>query len=107
MSTTHTCDSLDSRHRRCPDVGMGGLRRLLQVGLGACVIAFALSFLGGPAEASFCIVPEEDGTWENYDGNTRGITRLMFRLECRDAGTTTCSGGICSTTSAVALLLSG
>ena len=101
MITTHICDSLDSRHWRCPDFGMSGLRRLLQVGLGACVIAVGLSFLGSPAQASFCVVPEEDGTWVNYDANTRGITQLMFRLECRDASATNCSGGICSTTSAV------
>jgi hypothetical protein len=52
----------------------------------------------GSAEASMCIVPEEAGSWKNYDTDTRNITRLNFRMECRDDRQTTCYGSICSTT---------
>jgi hypothetical protein len=48
-----------------------------------------------------CIIPPEEGSWENNDPQTRGITRAEFRMECRDASVTTCSGGICRTTFAV------
>lgn len=68
-----------------------------------CLIVFGFLLVNtGAAQASFCIVPTEQGAWHNSDPATRGITQLDFRMECRDASTTTCDGDICSTTSAVA-----
>lgn len=62
-----------------------------------------LLFLGAfEAQAGLCITPAEAGGWRNYNSATRSITKLDFRMECRDASVTHCSGNICSTTSAVA-----
>lgn len=59
-------------------------------------------FAAGTAQAGQCIIPAEQGNWKNSDVNTRGVTRIEFEMECRDAGETVCDGnGICRTTSAV------
>ncbi len=60
-----------------------------------------MTFFSTWAQASLCVIPAEEGTWYNYDRDTRNITRLIMDMECRDASTTTCNGNICSTTSAV------
>lgn len=64
---------------------------------------FLLLLLGSvKAHAGLCVVPTESGAWKNYNSATRSITNVDFRMECRDASVTQCSGDICSTTSAVA-----
>lgn len=65
-------------------------------------IGVVIAVLVGSAVASMCIIPQEEGAWQNYDPNTRGITHLNFRMECRDDSHTTCNGNICHTTFAVA-----
>lgn len=67
-------------------------------------LAFFLLLLLGSikAHAGLCVVPTESGAWKNYNSATRSITNVDFRMECRDASVTQCSGDICSTTSAVA-----
>lgn len=70
---------------------------------------FTLIVLSGISLSSFaglCLVGQvkEVGTWVNPDANTSGITRAIFKEECRDASTTVCNGNICSTTSAVKLV---
>ena len=73
-----------------------------------CVLSClaVLPFLGLNAHAGLCAVGQvkEVGTWKNPDANTTGITKAVFAEECRNASTTTCSGSICSTTSAVKLV---
>lgn len=60
------------------------------------VIGLLVSAFTGSAVASMCIVPPEEGSWENYDEDTRGITSLEFQMECRDVSQTICNNGICS-----------
>ncbi len=76
-------------------------RTILSVTLFCLMITGIILDGNRPAQASQCIVPTEAGAWRNYDTETNGITRTGFRMECRDASTTTCDGDICSTTSAV------
>lgn len=59
------------------------------------IAGLLIAVLAGGAIASMCIVPAEKGAWINYDPDTRGITRLNFRMECRDASRTICTGNIC------------
>jgi hypothetical protein len=67
-----------------------------------CLILFGCLLANtGEAQAGQCVTPSEVGAWQNYDSATRGITQLDFRMECRDASTTTCDGDICTITSAV------
>lgn len=67
----------------------------------ASIVCLLATVLVGSVIASMCIIPPEEGNWVNNDPATRGITRANFRMECRDASETHCSGGICWTTSAV------
>lgn len=69
-------------------------------------MALTLSFISGQASAGLCVVGtvKEVGNWVNPDTATNGITRAIFREECRDASVTTCSGDICSTSSGVKLV---
>lgn len=53
------------------------------------------------AHALLVVTPEEQGSWRNYDADTRSITQLYFQVEYRDASTTTCNGDVCSTTPGV------
>jgi hypothetical protein len=39
----------------------------------------------GEAQGSICTTPAEQGSWTNYNSQTRGITRLDFRMACRRA----------------------
>jgi hypothetical protein len=72
----------------------------------AAAVVISSSFLGSIANASVCIVGQvkEVGTWVNQDSNTRGVTKVIFGEECRDASTVKCNGDICSITSAVKLV---
>jgi hypothetical protein len=82
----------------------GGLRSLRKewIVLGL-LLAPALVLIGsGAAQAGMCFIPAEEGNWTNYDSNTRGITKLEFRMECRSLPDPPCSGGLCTSTSAVA-----
>lgn len=72
-----------------------------RAGLGFAIGLTLLLLSGTTAYTSMCIIPSEEGSWDNYNAQTRGIPHLDFRMECRDASTTTCSGSICSTTFAV------
>jgi hypothetical protein len=76
------------------------MRQLKKVPFVSTILVLAL-LIAGSAIASMCLVPEEEGAWVNYDPYTRSITRLNFRMECRDASQTTCSGGICQTSHGV------
>lgn len=69
-------------------------------------MVFLLLMFNSSAFASLCVVGtvKEVGSWVNPDQNTRGITRAVFGEECRNNSQTTCSGGICSTTSGVKLV---
>ena len=83
--------------------GQGALRAIrMRSFFHGIFMAFSVLLIGTVvAHASMCIIPSEEGSWKNYDSQTRGITRIQFRMECRDAPHTTCSGGFCRTTSAV------
>lgn len=83
--------------------GLSGLKAIWKRGfVFGTMITFSVFLIGViVAHASMCIVPPEEGNWRNYDSQTRGITRIKFRMECRDASQTSCSGGICRTTFAV------
>ncbi len=92
-----TSDGSNNRRNTLKEEIMKTMKKGIFFGI---LIAASLLLLGS-AHASMCIVPAEEGSWENYDSRTRGITELQFRMECRDASQTTCSGGICRRTSAV------
>jgi hypothetical protein len=70
------------------------------------LIMMILFCVSTPSWASLCIVGQvkEVGQWVNPDASTSGITKAIFKEECRDASTTVCNGNICSTTSAVKLV---
>ncbi len=69
--------------------------------LGIMMLFSLLILSGGNTHASLCIVPTEEGSWENNNTLTRGITRLEFRLWCEDTPQTVCNGGICTTINSV------
>ena len=69
--------------------------------LSALVTAAALQWVASNALAGLCTTPPAEGWWDSYDANTRSITTLRFRMECRDATATTCNGNICITTHGV------
>lgn len=72
--------------------------------LTSAVLAFCIALLvlhPNQANASLCSVPYEAGSWLNAVPSTRSITRVEFRMECRDTPITRCSGGVCSTQNAV------
>lgn len=75
------------------------VRRLTSVLLALCISL--LSLHTNRAIASFCSLPYEAGSWLNTVPATRSITRVEFRMECRDTPITRCNGGICGTQSAV------
>ena len=65
------------------------------------LMVFSVLLLGVVAHASMCIIPPAEGSWMNNDSETRGITKLKFRMECRDVSQTTCSGSFCKQISMV------
>ncbi len=73
-------------------------RSAMRLTLGSLFLLTVLSIFASAAHAGMCGVPAEADLWENRNPNTRSITQLNFRMECRDATTTTCSNGICRTT---------
>src|SRR5262245_3011716 len=84
-----------------------GSRRLFGSTFSLVVLSAALYLASGSeAQAGLCAVGtvREVGTWINPDTATTGITRAVFGEECRDDSHTTCSGGICTTTSGVKLV---
>lgn len=72
--------------------------RLRGFSLGIIILLSVLLIGQVVANASMCIIPEEEGSWENYDFQTGRIMRLDFRTECRDASIISCSESICCIT---------
>ena len=62
------------------------------------LVSITLSILSNQVYAGMCLPPPAQGAWENRDSGTQGITKLNFRMECRDVSTTTCSENTCSVT---------
>ncbi len=66
--------------------------------LALTLVLTTVSILSNQVYAGMCLPPPEQGAWEHRDSDTQGITKLNFRMECRNVSTTTCSGDICSVT---------
>jgi hypothetical protein len=72
-------------------------RRLLRVA-NRLLPFLAFVAVGEVCWGGLCGTPNAVGKWKNQDQATRGITRAVFRMECRDDTKTTCVGSICRTT---------
>lgn len=44
----------------------------------------SILFLAPSLASASCIVPPEDGRWQNVDPNTRSLTRVDLRFVCQD-----------------------
>jgi hypothetical protein len=51
--------------------------------LGLLLAPAVLLMSAGKAQGSMCITPMEQGSWTNYDSQTRGIMALDFRMVCQ------------------------
>ena len=59
------------------------LGRTLNITVALAVIGLAMALWPKPA-MELCIQPEEEGTWQNTDPDTRSLTRIELRFVCQD-----------------------
>ena len=59
------------------------LGRTLNITVALAVIGLAMALWPKPA-MELCSQPEEEGTWQNTDPDTRSLTRIELRFVCQD-----------------------